>query len=162
MIEVSELSRNETDDNVDSKNEQDDHNEFEDDDNESSILDDINYLKNSENQEEDIEDNDIEEEGDDEHIPKDTGNPLHDLEAKMLHHNNNEEGEFHQIGSMLYASTENNSSENHMDFSDERTDGKVEIKRDSDGEVTFINQHDDYFYRPTALYFLNYLEFLLF
>ena len=77
----------------------------------------------------------------------------------MLHHDNNEEGEFHQIGSMLYASTENNSSDNHMDFSDERTDGKVEIKCGSDGEVTFINQHDDYFYRPTALYFLNYLEF---
>ena len=49
-----------------------------------------------------------------------------------------------------------------MDFSDEKTDGKVQIKCDSDGEVTFIYQHDDYFYRPTSLYFLNYLEFFAF
>ena len=77
----------------------------------------------------------------------------------MYHHNNDEEGELHQLGSMFHASTEDDSSDNHIDFSDERTDGKVEIKRGSDGEVTFINQHDDYFYRPTTLHLLNYLEF---
>ena len=60
---------------------------------------------------------------------------------------------------MLYASTENDSSDNNIDFSDERTYGKVEIKCGSDGEATFINQHDAYFYRPKTLHFLNYLEF---
>ena len=46
-----------------------------------------------------------------------------------------------------------------MDFSDEKADGKVDIVQDENGSITFVHQHDDYNYRPTSLYFLNYLEF---
>ena len=73
--------------------------------------------------------------------------------------NTNDDGEFHDIGATLYTTSNDKSNEDSMDFSDEKADGKVDIVQDENGSITFVHQHDDYNYRPTSLYFLNYLEF---
>ena len=46
-----------------------------------------------------------------------------------------------------------------VDLSDQATSGKIDIVQDDSGSVKFVHQHDDYFYRPISLYFLNNLEF---
>ena len=73
--------------------------------------------------------------------------------------NTNDDGEFHDIGATLYTTSNDKSNEDSMDFSDEKADGKVDIVQDENESITFVHQHDDYNYRPTSLYFLNYLEF---
>ena len=73
---------------------------------------------------------------------------------------NNDDGELHKIGQHLYSTDNDNSNEESMDFSDKGTVGKVDIVQNNEGSVTFVHQHDDYYYRPTSIYFLNYLEFV--
>ena len=89
-------------------------------------------------------------------------NTLQELEYRIFKNKNNEDVEFHKILSTLFLNTEKYSSEDIVDFSDDRYNEKVELKRDSNEEINFIQQHDEYYFRNKLLYFLNYLDFLLF
>lgn len=76
------------------------------------------------------------------------------------HSDDEQDGEFHNIGNLLFASAEQDSKGKGIDFDDPNSGcGNVEMIKDN-GKVTFVQQDDDYNFRPKALYFMNYLEFL--
>ena len=74
-------------------------------------------------------------------------------------HNDDDDGELHDIGQVLYSAVDSDKHSDSVDLSDQATGGKIDIVQDDSGSVKFVHQHDDYFYRPPSLYFLNYLEF---
>ena len=51
----------------------------------------------------------------------------------------------------MFLNTEKDSSEDIVDFSDDRYNEKVELKRDSNEEINFIQQHDEYYFRNKLL-----------
>ena len=74
-------------------------------------------------------------------------------------HNDDDDGELHDIGQVLYSAVDSDKHSDSVDLSDQATGGKIDIVQDDSGSVKFVHQHDDYFYRPISLYFLDYLEF---
>ena len=78
-------------------------------------------------------------------------NTLQELEYRIFKNKNNEDVEFHKILSTLFLNTEKDSSEDIVDFSDDRYNEKVELKRDSNEEINFIQQHDEYYFRNKLL-----------
>ena len=70
-------------------------------------------------------------------------NTLQELEYRIFKNKNNEDVEFHKILITLFLNTEKDSSEDIVDFSDDRYNEKVELKRDSNEEINFIQQHDE-------------------